>query len=181
MLTRLPGERPPSAVRRNVSSITSAVTLSRTTSAAVRHTPLTATESPTAVPARSGSAMVSRAESDRTSTSVTVARLSTMPVNISTPLSVEDGVDPYIRADPRHRGDVQPHGLADRRHTGRVEHRGPGTQQRRRVVADDAVHEPVAHERPGQRCAALQEQHHRVALEELGEQRGQVESAVAAR
>src|SRR3954454_22525797 len=155
MLTRLPGERPPSAVRRNVSSITSAVTLSRTTSAAVRHTPLTATESPTAVPARSGSAMVSRAESDRTSTSVTVARLSTMPVNISTPLSMQDGVDSYIRADARHLGDVQPHGLADGRHASGADHGGPAPQRRRPVVADGAADEPVAHERPGQRCAAL--------------------------
>src|SRR3954462_15189022 len=115
MLTRLPCTRPPSAVRRNVSSITSAVTLSRTTSAAVRQTPLTATESPTAVPARIGSAIVIRAESGSFSTAVIVARLSTMPVNISPPLSVQGRVDTNIGADTRHVGDVEPYRLTERR------------------------------------------------------------------
>src|SRR3954447_3296167 len=111
MLTLFPGVRPPRELRRSVSSITSAVIRSPSTSEAVRQTPLTATESPTSVPARIGSAIVIRAESGSFSTAVTVPRLSTMPVNISTPLSGQGRVDTNIGADTRHVGDLEPYRL----------------------------------------------------------------------
>src|SRR3954447_10393663 len=181
MLTLLPTERLPRELRRSVSSITSPVMQTPSTSAAVRQTPLTATESPMAVSARSGSVMVSRAESDKVSTAVTVARLSTMPVNISMPLSVQRRVDPHVRAEPRHVGDVEADRVADRRDAGRIEHRRPGAEQGGGVVADDAVDEPVAHERPGQCRSAFQKQQQRVAFEQLGKQRTEVEPAVTTR
>src|SRR4051794_34326888 len=124
MLTRSPAASAPSELRRSVSSMTSAVTASPSTFAAVRHTPLTATESPAAVSRNSGSAIVMRAEASVDSTLRTVARLSTMPVNIgSAPLSAQHRVDAHIGADLTHGLDLKPHSLGDRRHTSRVEYR----------------------------------------------------------
>src|SRR3954453_7594348 len=114
MLTLFPGVRSPRELRRRVSSITSAVTRSPSTSEAVRQTPLTATESPTAVPTRIGSAIVIRAESGSFSTAVTVARLSTMPGNISPPLSAQGRADTNVGPDTQHVGDPEPYRLTDR-------------------------------------------------------------------
>src|SRR5439155_26334207 len=68
----------------SVSFITSAVNASPSTDTTVRHTPLTAIESPgRASPATSGPVTRSSAASPRSSTAATVPSSSTMPVNIT--------------------------------------------------------------------------------------------------
>ncbi|COY24865.1 Uncharacterised protein [Mycobacterium tuberculosis] len=83
--TRLPGRSSPRLDRFSVSAITSAVNWpSGNTSTTVRHTPLTAIESPWPASAVTiGPRMVSRAASTRASRPVTSPRSSTIPVNIA--------------------------------------------------------------------------------------------------
>src|SRR6185369_10722154 len=89
-LTGDPGASPPSPVRRSVSAITSAVKVLSEESVTVRHTPLTAIDSPCPASAVTrGPRTVSRAASASCSTATTSPSSSTIPVNIRGVLSSE--------------------------------------------------------------------------------------------
>src|SRR5207248_14903 len=151
-------------------------------STAVRQTPLTATESPTPVPSSTSWRSVTCADCAPLTTAVTSARPSTIPVNIASPLlSGRDCGDPHVAADAYDVGQPEPRGAGDRGHADVAEHGRTGPEQRGRVVADDAVDEPLADERCGQPRAAFDEHDQRVASEQRGKQRPEVESPVGPR
>src|SRR5215213_5635189 len=98
--TRPPSSTSPSDERRSVSCMTSAPKRSPQIPTAVRHTPLTATESPSPSSRASGDSTVSRTPSAVRSTRATCARSATSPVNIPATASP--------LAQPRRDEDVAP-------------------------------------------------------------------------
>src|SRR5680860_1158502 len=98
-LTSLPAASGPSEERRSVSAITSAAKESARTPRAVRQTPFTATESPSASSPASGLATESRAPSPSRSTAATVPVASTSPVNISASPIPQPGDDQHVVVD----------------------------------------------------------------------------------
>src|SRR4051812_15490048 len=82
-LTRVPSPTPASEERRSVSCITSAAKRSPSIDVAVRHTPLTATESPSESSPARPVRTARRTPSPVASTAVTVPRSWTRPVNTS--------------------------------------------------------------------------------------------------
>src|SRR5262249_35229312 len=90
-LTRSPGCRPPRVLRFSVSAITSAPKAGPSTPTTVRHTPLTAIESPGCASVTTlGPRMTSTAESARRSISTISPSSSTMPVNMPSSLLTSD-------------------------------------------------------------------------------------------
>src|SRR3954452_16006554 len=97
-LTCEPCSSSPSALRRSVSSITSAPKRGPHRPTAVRQTPLTAIESPSPSSLASLDSNVSRAPSSERSTVATTPRSATSPVNIRSPLP-EPGRDQQVFLD----------------------------------------------------------------------------------
>src|SRR4051794_29589250 len=98
-LTRPPACTSPSDERRSVSRMTSAPKRSPQMPVAVRQTPFTATESPSATSRASGVSKVSRAPSAVVSTAATVPRSWTRPVNTARSELLQPGRDQHVVLD----------------------------------------------------------------------------------
>src|SRR3954469_23833380 len=112
--TRSPAPSGPSDERRSVSAITSAPKPSADGSTAVRHTPLTATESPGARSAPSAVDTRRRTPSPSSSTALTLPMPATSPVNTSRSPLLETRADQDVVADPLDLDGVGAQGGADR-------------------------------------------------------------------
>src|SRR3954469_20877363 len=167
-----PAPSGPSDERRSVSAITSARKPSADGSTAVRHTPLTATESPGASSAPSGVDTRRRTPSPSSSTASTLPMPATSPVNIGLPL-LEARADQHVVADSLDRHRLGAQGGADAVDA-RARNRGAGAaaaghdRRDERVVLVDLA---GVEERAGQVRTALEQHGLDVALAELLERR----------
>src|SRR3954463_10174085 len=182
----------PRLLRRSVSAMTSVVhtplpSASVVTPVTVRHTPLTAIESPRDTPSRARRArMCSTALSGPSSRAARVPTSSTMPVNTSAPSSgpvrapsVPGRPQPDLHV-PAQAGDVddlQVQRGADRRDSQVAHHVGAGAQQGRRQVHDRLVDQTGGEEGRGQGGAALEQQATDIPVEQLREPGGRVGGA----
>src|SRR3954470_14608573 len=180
--TGAPAATEPRLLRLSVSAITSVLHTPSSTAVTVRHTPLTAMESPRATSCSTRSARIcSTAESDWSSRTTSVPTSSTIPVNTSTP-SVRALVPPSVTGGaqtdlhvPAQGGDLddrEGQRVRDRADSQVSYQRGAVAQQFRCEMGHDLVHEPVAQEGGGERGTALQQHAADAPVVQLGEQRG---------
>src|SRR4051794_32967823 len=161
--TLSPAANGPSEERLSVSAITSALKPSARGSSAVRHTPLTATESPWRSSAASGVSTSRRTPSPSGLTRRTSAVLSTRPVNISP--FCETRAHEHVLVDLLHRRRQSPPGLVDQLDALAVERASctRAAREQRREEDTRLVDLVRVHERPGEVRAALEQ--HRLDLE----------------
>src|SRR4051794_40082189 len=180
MFTASPGASGPSEERRSVSAITSARKPPSPGSTAVRHTPLTATESPALSCPASAVATSMRAPSPSGSTALTVPVASTRPVNTS-PLR-EPRADQHVVADLLDVVGERPARGADELEAGALD-RAP----RLTASGDDGGHDHAhlvdlagVEERARQVRAALEQERLHVARAQLVERRADTRRLVLA-
>src|SRR5579875_4092593 len=194
-LTRVPGRAAASEVRRSVWFITSASNSPSRAAAAVRHTPLTATESPAASWPASAVATVRRTPSAEASSAVTRPRSAIRPVNTAPPpprpLRAAWATSPFpqpraheqVLSDPLAGQSPRPDGggdpldaLALQRIAGR-----PASEDHRRQKQGDLVDLPRVQERAGQMRAPLQQQRRDPRSAQLLQRRDHARGLVLAR
>src|SRR3954470_5627542 len=179
--TGAPAATEPRLLRLSVSAITSVLQTPSSTAVTVRHTPLTAMESPRATSCRTRSARIcSTAASDWSSRTTRVPTSSTIPVNTSTPsvrgllpTSVPGRAQPD-RHVPAQEGDVDDRELqrlADCLNSQVADQGRSGAEQLGCEMDHCLVDEPLAEERRCQGRAALEQHPADVAVVQLGEQR----------
>src|SRR4051812_10620983 len=172
-LTVEPASTSPSDERRSVSCMTSAPNSSPPhIPTAVRHTPLTATESPSRSSRASGERTLRRTPSFVLSTRCTVPRSWTSPVNTGSPLP-QPRADQHVAADAlavqRERAD----GVGDLLDALPLERvaRGAPADEQRRQEQPDLVDLARVEERAGDVRAALEQDRRDLAVAELVERR----------
>src|SRR3954447_2899757 len=181
-LTAEPACTSPSDERRSVSCITSAPKSSPPhMPTAVRHTPLTATESPSRSSAASGERTLSRTPSAVWSTRWTVPRSWTSPVNMALPLA-QARADEQILADDLAIECERAHGVGDPLHASALEWvaRRPAADDERGQEQPDLVDLPGVEEGAGQVRAALEQDRRDVQGAELVERRAHPRGLVLA-
>src|SRR3954447_19655007 len=188
-LTSSPAASGPSDERRKVSAMTSALKRDPSTTVAVRHTPLTATESPTeSWGARVSAASVSRTPSASSSTATTSPLAATSPVNISgsppppSPLP-EAGRDQDVVLDALHLRAQRSHRVVDQLDALGLDRRlgvAPSGDERRHEEPG-LIHLACLEEDACQVGAALEEDGLHIAVAELVERTAQTGRLVLAR
>src|SRR3954466_7635433 len=183
-LTCAPAVTDPRLLRLSVSAMTSVLQTPSSTAVTVRHTPLTAMESPRATSCNTRSArMCSTAASDWSSRTTRVPTSSTIPVNTSTPpvrgllpTSVPGRAQPdrHVPAQEGDVGDREGQRTVDPVNSQVADQGGPRTEQLGCEMDHDLVDQPRTQERSGQRGAALEQDPSDVAVVELGQQRGRI-------
>src|SRR5690606_11644466 len=122
-LIESPAARSPRLVRSRVSPMTSVTRVSPSMDTAVRQTPFTATDAPTAIPSVIGPAsMVMARPRSVVSIEATLPRCSTMPVNMPcatllgrSTFPVGSPIDPQVGAEPGAGSDFHPAGFGEAR------------------------------------------------------------------
>src|SRR3954466_8073787 len=178
--TGAPAATEPRLLRLSVSAITSVLHTPSSTAVTVRHTPLTAMESPRATSCSTRSARIcSTAESDWSSRTTRVPTSSTIPVNTSTPSvrvlvppSVPGGpqTDLYVPAQGGDIDDREGQRIGDRADSQVTHQGGAGTEELRREVDQHLVDEARPEESGGERGATLEQHPADATVEELGQQ-----------
>src|SRR2546423_11925966 len=167
-------------LHRSVSGITSAVNTSLSLAATVRHTPLTATDSPRRRSMTTLDRSESLASSVSASSATTVPTASTMPVNTGSALVPDRSRhDAQVRPDALDLVDAKLPGLVDARGSFATEGRQPATADEHwRNVADHAVDQVGPQERHRERRPTLEQDVHDAAIVENAEHCMQVELPV---
>jgi len=156
---RRPACAPASELRCSVSFITSVVNVDGAISVAVRHTPLTAIESPSRSSPVTELATVSRTPSSERSSRVISPRSSMSPVNISASPILDPGRDEQILSDPLALERQRSHGIGDLLDALALEGitRGAPAEDQRCQEQPDLVHLTGVQKRPGEMRAALEQ------------------------
>src|SRR3954454_21873048 len=177
-----PGSRTPREVLSRVSRMISAVNVSPSRCATVRQQPLTETESPgRASSVTRGPRTVRRIASPWSSSASTTPSSSTIPVNNSRPPGGSHGshgsygshcqshVGLRAGSERAHVGHVEEQRVGDRFDAQSPDTPEAGSEQHRRDVRDDLVHEPLGHKARRQGRPALEEHVLAVPSEQVGE------------